>query len=171
METGAGGVVIRPLRAHDWPLHRAARLRALADSPDAFGSTLAEAVARPDAAWAARLREAERSGQDHPLVAEVKGELAGLLWAQRRADEVELFQVWVAPACRGRGVGAAMLAEALRWARATGAAGVLLDVTWGDSAAVRLYRRAGFREEGRPAPFREGSPLLAQVMRLSFASA
>jgi len=31
---------IRPFRAEEWPAYRALRLRALADAPDAFSTTL-----------------------------------------------------------------------------------------------------------------------------------
>lgn len=162
--------VIRTLLPHDWPKHRVARLRALADSPDAFGSTLAQAQERAPEAWAARLAEAAVSGKDYPLIAEIDGEPAGLAWAMVSGSDpvlVELFQVWVAPEARGRGIAAALLQEVTRWARTTGAAAIQLDVTCGDTAAVRLYRRAGFQEIGAPAPFREGSALLSQVMRLA----
>ncbi len=50
---------------------------------------------------------------------------------------------------RGRGVGTALLAAAISWATAAGAHKIALEV-WPDNvAALRLYRRAGFVEEGR----------------------
>ncbi|GAB3403439.1 GNAT family N-acetyltransferase [Massilia agilis] len=162
--------IIRPLEPHDWPAWRDMRLRSLADSPDAFGSTLAEEQPRPADVWAARLAAAAVSGRDRPLVAEVDGAAVGLLWAKvDAADEsvVNLFQVWVAPEGRGRGVGASLLREAIHWARSTGAGAVQLGVTQGDTPAQRLYARAGFRPVGAPEPLRPGSPLLSQAMRLA----
>lgn len=161
---------IRTLEAHDWPAWRAIRLRSLADSPDAFGSMLAEEQARPADAWAARLAAAAVSGRDRPLVAEAGGSPVGLLWAKRDAADasvVNLFQVWVAPEWRGRGVGASLLHEAIRWARSTGALAVQLGVASGDTPAMRLYARAGFRPVGAPEPLRPGSVLLSQAMRLA----
>jgi ribosomal protein S18 acetylase RimI-like enzyme len=160
---------IRTLEAADWRLYRSLRLRALEESPDAFATTHAEQAARPDDSWAARLAAAAASADDCPLVAEQDGEPLGLAWAKADAADprvVEIFQVWVAPAARGRGIAAGLLREAIGWARARRARAVRLDVTQGDNAAVRLYLREGFRNAGEPVPFRAGSALLSQAMYL-----
>ena len=63
-----------------------------------------------------------------------------------------IVQVGVAPAARGRGIGAALVSEALRRMRADGAADAWLDVNV-DNPAVRLYRRLGFAHHGRRARY------------------
>lgn len=50
---------------------------------------------------------------------------------------------------RGRGVGSALMAECLRWARRHGVQRVELTVYPHNRAALALYRRFGFIEEGR----------------------
>lgn len=50
---------------------------------------------------------------------------------------------------RGRGVGTMLLNEAIEWAAAHGAHKVGLEVWPHNPAAIALYRRAGFEEEGR----------------------
>lgn len=165
---------VRPLRPAEWPLYRDLRLRSLADAPDAFGSTHAQEAARPDAAWAARLDAARLSGRDFPLVAEADDEAVGLAWV--KLDEAvppaaDLYQVWVAPSVRGRGAGTALLAAATQRARDAGAVALRLGVTWDDSAAVRLYQRAGFEPVGPLEPLRDGSALQSQPMRLVLAAA
>jgi GNAT superfamily N-acetyltransferase len=110
------------------------------------------------------------SGGHYPLVAEVDGVAAGLTWAKADVADsavVHLFQVWVAPENRGRGVAAALLHDAIQWAKARDARFVELGVTCGDTPAVRLYTRAGFKPVGPPEPLRPGSALLSQPMRLS----
>ncbi|MGZ8612740.1 MAG: diaminopimelate decarboxylase [Actinomycetota bacterium] len=62
---------------------------------------------------------------------------------------VATFGMAVAPDRRGRGLGSAMLAEALRWARAVGVDKVELSVYPDNRTAQTLYRRFGFVEEGR----------------------
>jgi GNAT superfamily N-acetyltransferase len=163
-------LAIRPFEAHEWPKYREARLRSLADSPDAFSSTLAEAQDRSLDDWAARLAAATVSGQDYPLIAELDGDVIGLAWAKVDATTssvVNLFQMWVAPESRGRGVAAALLREAIKWARSRNAHVVQLGVTCGNASAVRLYAREGFRDFGSPEPRGPGSPLLEQTMRLA----
>jgi len=43
---------------------------------------------------------------------------------------------------------------------------LVLAATCGDTPAMRLYRRAGFRPIGEPEPLRPGSSVLARSMRL-----
>lgn len=163
-------ITVRRFLTQEWPTYRQLRLRSLADSPDAFGSTLAAEQERDDQAWAARL-SAAAPDQHQPLVAECDGAAAGLLWAKRDGTDpslVNLYQMWVAPEARGRGVGAALLGAAIDWARAGNARVVQLGVTCGDSAAARLYQRAGFRQAGGPEA-RPGTPLFELVMQLTLA--
>jgi L-phenylalanine/L-methionine N-acetyltransferase len=55
----------------------------------------------------------------------------------------------VAPAWRGRGVGTALLSEALRWAQDVGVEKLALSVYPHNDVARSLYRKFGFEEEGR----------------------
>lgn len=160
---------VRRLLPGEWRAYRAIRLRALADAPEAFGSTLAREQALPDDTWATRVAKSADSGIDCALVAEVEGQLAGLLWAKVDAQDVgrvNLFQMWVAPQWRGRGVAAALLDEALGWARARGTRVVHLGVNSENAGALRLYERAGFQPIGEPYLMREGAPHMEQEMRL-----
>ena len=186
------GIRIRRFTAREWPAYRALRLRSLADAPMAFGSSLAAEEAWAHELWMARLTAAAVSGRDCPLVAESAGStksagstdaagsaetnraLLGLLWAKCDADDagvVNLFQMWVAPEARGRGVAGALLDEALAWARTIDARLVQLGVVCDNSAAVQLYTRAGFRKVGALAPIRPGSALLEQTMHLDLRAA
>lgn len=169
METGMGGVDVRRLEPGDWQAYRAIRLRALEDAPDAFCATLAEAQAWPPEHWAARLDTAAASGIDCPLGAEYDGELVGMVWAKVDADvpdTVNLFQMWVAPAWRGRGVARALLDGAVGWARSRGARTVGLGVNCANGAAVALYERAGFRVLGDAYPMAGAPGRMEYAMRL-----
>jgi len=166
----AAACIVRPFTAEEWPAYRAIRLRALADAPDAFGSTLGAEQALAPETWAARLARSTTSGIDRALAAEANGELIGLAWAKEDADDpaiVNLFQMWVAPEARGQGVARALLDEALRWATARGAQAIQLGVTCTNADAVCLYERAGFVEAGVREPLRPGSALMEQRMRLT----
>ncbi|MGW4464160.1 GNAT family N-acetyltransferase [Micromonospora sp. NPDC004704] len=63
-----------------------------------------------------------------------------------------IVQVGVRPQARGRGLGAALVVEALTRMRAAGSVEVLLDVNV-DNPAAHLYRRLGFTDLGRRARF------------------
>jgi len=165
---------IRPFTADEWPAYRAIRLRALADAPDAFSTTLDTQQVLPPETWAARLSAAAASGRDYPLVAELQGQAVGMAWAKVDADDasiVNLFQMWVAPEARGQGVAGALLDEAIRWAGARGAQALQLGVNCANLPAVRLYERTGFLDTGWREPFRPGSAITEQRMRLALTPA
>jgi len=160
---------VRALTADEWRVYRELRLRALADSPDAFGSTLAKEEGRQDAEWSRRLVSGADGRWNLPLVAEVRGEPIGLAWGRIETsdpDVAALYQMWVAPSHRGLGAGQMLVEAVIGWAKARNAAYLDLGVTWRDSPARRLYERAGFKPMGEPQPLRPGSQLLGQPMRL-----
>jgi GNAT superfamily N-acetyltransferase len=174
-ERSPAGIRIRRFAPHEWPAYRALRLRSLADAPHAFGSSLSAEEAWAHELWMARLTAAAVSGRDCPLVAESSGPdgaMLGLVWAKCDAEDasiVNLFQMWVAPEARGRGVAAALLDEAVAWAHSIQARLVQLGVVCSNEPAIQLYLRKGFRDVGVPEPIRPGSALLEQTMHLSLA--
>jgi len=160
---------VRSLAAHEWPAYRDLRIRALADSPDAFGTRLDDALVRREAFWIERLAAGVASEWDLPLVAQEGNELVGLAWGTINPSAPEtayVVQMWVAPRGRGLGCGAMLLDAVVAWAREARARRVMLSVTCGNTPAMRLYLRAGFQPVGDPEPLRAGSTLLAQPMRL-----
>jgi ribosomal-protein-alanine N-acetyltransferase len=96
----------------------------------------------PADAFAAHLRECF-------LVAEVEGALVAYLVARTMGDEAEILDLAVLPEARGRGVGRALLDDALRALHQGGARQVFLEVRAANAAAQRLYRSRGFRTVGR----------------------
>ncbi|MDQ2665915.1 MAG: GNAT family N-acetyltransferase [Gemmatimonadota bacterium] len=160
-------LIIRPMQAHEWEMYRQLRLAALREAPDAFGSTLAREQAFTEEEWITRLAEASVSELDQPLVAEDDGRAVGLCWVRidpNDSSTAALYQVWVHPDARRRGVGEGLLQAAMRWAHAAGARTMMLTVSLGRNSAVQLYKRAGFIDVGMPSPLREDSGLLQQAM-------
>lgn len=160
---------IRPFMPDEWRTYKSLRLRALADSPEAFGSTLAKEQDRSEVEWASRLALNDETAWNLPLLAEVDGEPVGLAWGRiERANPkiANLYQMWVAPDHRRLGAGQMLLAAVIDWAREKGGVQLELGVTLRDSSAMRLYQRSGFEALGQPEPLRPGSELLCQSMRL-----
>ena len=160
---------VRPFASHEWRLYKDLRLSALAESPDAFGSTLAAEQDRLDHEWSSRLASGASSGLDLPLVAELDGEPIGLAWGRVDRDDPELaylYQMWIAPDHRRLGAGQMLLEAVIAWAKAKHVCYLDLGVTYRESPAMHLYRRAGFEPLGQPEPLRLGSDLLGLSMRL-----
>ena len=161
-------LIVRPFRADEWPLYREVRLRALRDSPDAYGSILDLEAGLSDDKWAARLARGVDSASELPIIAECEEAPCGLAWVRLDDDSphtAHLYQMWVAADQRRQGVGRALVDAAAAWARVMGAQQLELDVTSNNEAAVRLYEGAGFVTYGERRPLRPGSTLEAQGMR------
>ena len=136
--------------AEDWPLWRAARLAALADSPDVFPGAAANWAVGGASRWRERLLDVNALkvvalGDDAPvgLVRGVVGD--GSAW---------LHSLWVSPTFRGHGLSDQLVAAVEAWARPRSAY-VRLEVIPENARAIALYRRHGFvdsdvRGERRP---------------------
>ena len=88
-------------------------------------------------------------GAGGSVVAVAGGELIGMLHVEVSRHGFGELGMLVDRAWRGRGVGSALLAAAVTWARGRGLHKLCLEVFAHNTAAIGLYRRCGFREEGR----------------------
>jgi GNAT superfamily N-acetyltransferase len=157
-------VEVRRVGPDDWADLRAVRLRALADAPDAFLTTLADAQASTDDEWRARARRRDAA----TFLAGDAGMATGLVSPHLDAT-VELVGMWTAPEVRRTGVGATLVAAVLDWARSQGATRVVLDVAPGNHGATAFYERLGFEATDDPA-LRTGMPVACDtrfVLQLS----
>jgi len=92
--------------------------------------------------------------------------LDGFILSRLVLDEAEILSIAVASTGRGRGLGRQLLETHLRRLAALGARWIFLEVDEGNVSALRLYRRAGFREIGRRNSYYEvGRASAALVLR------
>ena len=82
-------------------------------------------------------------------VADLAGDCVGFVVTRRAADEIEILNLAVEGAQRGKGIGWQLVEQALVAARETGAARAFLEVRESNQVAVSLYMRHGFRQAGR----------------------
>ncbi|MDQ2819469.1 MAG: GNAT family N-acetyltransferase [Pseudomonadota bacterium] len=169
-----GAITVTRFTPQQWLIYRALRLASLAESPDAFGALLSEQQNWPDMLWKMRLEAGIVSDDAYPLLAQCDGYPAGLIWGKVEgksseatvAPVVHIYQVWVTPAYRGRGIANALLDEVIAWARTKNASAVQLSVALTAATATRLYQRAGFVPSGPPERLRDNAALLTQPMQL-----
>jgi ribosomal protein S18 acetylase RimI-like enzyme len=139
-----GDVCIRVCAETDWKLWRGVRLAALEEAPYAYGSTLAQWQDASEERWRARMRDVPFNA-----LAEVDGVPAGIACGMPEDDgSVSLVSMWVAPFARGRSIGDRLVGSVLDWARERDATAVRLDVVSTNAAAIALYRRNGFIDNG-----------------------
>lgn len=137
---------LRVLSPDDWELWREVRLQALADAPEAFGSTLGEWETADQERWQQRLSVAPFN-----VVAIVDDVAVGQA-SGTHVDEgrVELISMWVAPSARGSCVADALVTAVKGYARQSGARLVRLSVRRLNARAISLYERTGFVHVDEP---------------------
>lgn len=143
---------IRRLEANETALFKALRRRALADAPDAFGDTHADALARPDSYWEDLTRSVTDPGRHVMFVAESDSAPVGLAFGLRdaeKSDRGRLGGMWVTPEARAHGVGRALTAAVIEWAQSQRFTRLALWVTAINRPAITLYERAGFVATGQ----------------------
>lgn len=85
------------------------------------------------------------AGAERAVAGYAYGELEGLSWTDLIGPHGKVHDLFVAPAFRGRGIGEALMREAVRRLIERGAPRVLLDSAWANEPARRLFARIGFR--------------------------
>ena len=157
---------IERLSAGDGERLRAIRLRALRDAPEAFGTTLEEAAARPPESWERQVTQLAT------FVATASGCDVGLVRSMAHdhfTDAGYLISMWVAPEARRHGIGSALVDAVVHWARTQGLNRLLLDVGERNTPAIALYTRRGFvpnGEVGTLPPPREHIREIQLIMKL-----
>jgi GNAT superfamily N-acetyltransferase len=144
-------VLVRETVPEDWRSLRGIRLAALRDVPEAYGSSYEREAAFGEADWRHRI---SRGGSFLAYLPEVSAsEPVGLVGGYQQDPGVtELVSMYVRPEGRGRGVGEALIAAVLDWARTRNSASVHLWVTEANKHARLLYERCGFSLTGERQP-------------------
>jgi len=129
---------IRPAQDHD-RLPAAVLLAQVAEERDGIATEPPVDVDARAANW--RL--------EGTLVAVTSGEIVGTLHVEVSRSGFGELAMLVAREWRRRGVGSALLTAAIEWARERGLHKLSLSVFPHNAAAIALYRKFGFVEEGR----------------------
>ena len=153
---------IRQITATDAAAWWALRLRALRESPEAFGSTYDEAAGRP-LGVAARRALPDPDAPDTFTLGAFAPELVGFVGFEREEGRKNrhkgsIWGMFVAPESRGQGIGRALLAALVARARQQAdLEQIILVVVSENDAARELYRAFGFTTYGvEPRSLRDG---------------
>ncbi|MEP6892934.1 MAG: GNAT family N-acetyltransferase [Gaiellaceae bacterium] len=126
------------------------RLRALADSPDAFGSTLEREQAFNDSDWQQWARDSAAGATETCFLAWVDEEPVGIVggYIEVGRDQVHLVAMWIDPQARRLGIGRTLIDAVVAWAVEIGASAIRLDVAVDNAGAHRLYETSSFAPTG-----------------------
>ncbi|MGE6995244.1 GNAT family N-acetyltransferase [Pseudomonas sp. NPDC047961] len=165
---------IKILTPETWELYKSARLNSLKESLDSFGSIYNQEAVLSDAEWKSRLDLKSRDIDALPLIAELKGQPVGIAWGfihKPNLQVAHIYQMWVSPELRGKGIAKSLLLEIKSWALGRGCSLMALGVTTSNEAAVNFYKSFGFVAAGQLEELRADSPLLVQPMTIELNSA
>jgi GNAT superfamily N-acetyltransferase len=144
-------LAIRTVRAGDFAELRELRLRALAESPDVFATTLELERDHPASHWSELARLSEVADTMVVYVA-VDGDrwlgMAAGRWHERERGIAGLWGMWVDPALRRLGVGERLVDAVRGWAVGHGARFLRLGVVTGEGDPTAFYGRLGFVRTG-----------------------
>ena len=159
-------IILEPITPEKASLFKEVRLRALQDTPNAFGSTYAKECQRGEAEW---IKLAIRwNGETGIGFLAMDGGLpcgiAGSVLDQEDGTRAHLLSMWTAPAHRRQGVGARLVDEIITWARQRGVRVLQLMVTSCNEPAILFYERLGFSRTGRTEPYPNDSSLIEYEM-------
>lgn len=111
---------------------------------------LAIQSASPEIAqWSAADYEHVASGEMAGWVAPAESGIAGFLIARRVAGDLEILNFAVRVSARRKGIGAALLGQALDWSKSFAAEKAFLEVRASNQSAIDFYLRHNFQISGR----------------------
>lgn len=154
-------LVVRPSTNEDVDALRELRLLALADEPDAFGSTYAESVKHPLSRWT------EMATSWNYYLAFDGARAVGMVSGGRFdpfPDARWVYGMFVRGEYRGSGVAVDLVRVVAEWARAQDVATLGLHVTTSVPRACAFYQKLGFTPHGPPEPMHRDGRLLLQIM-------
>jgi ribosomal protein S18 acetylase RimI-like enzyme len=158
-------IALEPITAQNVAAFRDVRLRALQDTPQAFGSTYARESQFSDEEWLQRVtRWNGERGIGYLAMDGTDGRgIAGVL-LEEDGTCAHLVSMWIAPTHRKCGVGRRLVAEIASWARHRGADALRLMVTSSNEPAMLFYQRLGFSRTGRTEPYPNDPALIEYEM-------
>jgi ribosomal protein S18 acetylase RimI-like enzyme len=166
-------IAIEPITEASIALFKDVRLRALQDSPGAFGSNYAWESQLADAEWMKRIGRWNGIAGIGYLAMDQGAPcgIAGCLLDENDPTLAQLISMWIAPTHRRRGAGQLMVEQVICWARSRGALRLQLMVTGRNDSAIRFYQRLGFAFTGKTIPYRNDPTEIEREMELAIADA
>jgi ribosomal protein S18 acetylase RimI-like enzyme len=159
-------VTIEQLSPHFALQLKRVRLTALRDTPSAFSSTYTRECRRSNEDWL-KLASAWNSAQSVFYIAMDEGAPCGMIagkFDENAPRRAWVLSMWVAPAHRRSGLGAALMDEVERWARGLAICELHLHVTSNNMTAQNFYEKCGFTRTGITQPYQNDPALFEYEM-------
>jgi len=119
-----------------------------------------------DARWSSQqIADSLALATTQALIIEEAGTPQGFILCQLAQDEAEILTLCVSPSLRRNGAGRQLVEAALASAKSKNIRRVFLEVAVDNEAALALYKKTGFRQNGkRPGYYQRGAKTVDAVM-------
>jgi GNAT superfamily N-acetyltransferase len=158
---------VRRIDRADWAALRTIRLEALADAPQAFGSTLDGATRLSARQWRAKVTTSQY------FVAERGRAVVGMAsggFNEQRPGTHWLYGMYVTPAERGSLAAKLLVRVVVDWARGDGGDELYLHVASEAPRARAFYEKTGFAVTGEPFTMERDPNVTMYTMKKSIAN-
>ncbi len=149
-------VTLEPLSPRLLTAFRTIRLRALKDTPTAFGRTYAEESKFSEAEWRRRVAIWNTGTRSVCYIAMDGHSPCGIIGCYLDDDDPprpNVASMWVAPSHRRAGLGTRLLNAVQQWSQNLANPQLRLMVTSRNATAIRFYQRYGFVLTGIIEPY------------------
>lgn len=160
-------ITLEPVSVANVEAFKTTRLRALQDTPTAFGSTYARESVLTDEQWLERITKWETGKNGAFFLARNGDEYVGIIGGYFEPEDRSrawLVSMWVAESYRRSGVGKKLVDAILDWARSQNAAAMLLECVNTNERAMVFYKKLGFGLTGNTSPYPNDPSLIEHEM-------
>lgn len=148
-------ITIKPIAKDSIASFKTTRLRALQDTPLAFGSTYSHESQLSDADWKERVARYSSERAIGYLAWDDKQTcgIVGCFLDDNDPATAHIVSMWIAPRYRKIGIGRMLIETVIQWADAQKIKTLFLMVTSCNLDAIHFYERLGFTQTGRIEPY------------------
>ena len=136
----------RIIEARETHLPELLKLENACITPSWSEGALLNEIGREDGLFALALENDETAGDG---CSADNGGVLGFCILRRTADEAELYQIAVREDVRRRGVADSLMRRIMRYCHENTIGSIYLEVRKSNEAAIRLYKKHGFKNAGR----------------------
>jgi RimJ/RimL family protein N-acetyltransferase len=160
-------ISIRRISLGEGDLFRDMRLRALQDSPQAFGSTYESALKRSTESWSEQADGSAEGSSRATFFLFEEDDPVGIIAFYEDSEienQGEIIQLWVAPHLRGTGAAVKLTKAALEWAKLNNFSRAVSDVFEHNKRSCGLFLKLGFSPSNDPGLKRDGHILTKRLI-------
>lgn len=149
---------------YGWIIHRHGALYAQEGWNERFEAMVAQSLVN-------FIRMPDKSRTRGWVAKGTQGEILGSIFiSEESAEEAKLRLFYVEPSARGRGIGSALVQEAIAFSREKGFSRITLYTVSILHSALRIYAAAGFTLQSEAPTSEYGPELMTQIWVLDLAS-